>query len=184
MRLGVIILAGGRSSRMGVDKASQLWNGRRAVDRLIEVARALDAQAIVTSGAKNFGAPFVPDETEDGGPVAGLVAGAAALVAMGCDRGLALAVDAPTLRAEDLAPLLAAPPPGAAFRDLHLPLAWRLSATPAEAGAGWAVGRFIAAMGLARPPSPPGAEPRLRGANTPQEFEALVQALSAAEPER
>ncbi|HEY0651236.1 NTP transferase domain-containing protein, partial [Phenylobacterium sp.] len=50
MALGVVILTGGASSRMGADKAALLWGGRRAVDRLADLARELGAAAVLTSG--------------------------------------------------------------------------------------------------------------------------------------
>lgn len=179
MRLGVVILAGGRSARMGVDKAEQLWSGRRAIDRLIDLARGLGAGPVVSSGSRDYGVPFIADDDCDGGPVAGLVKAGAALAEAGCTRGLALAVDAPTIGLSDLQPLLAAAWPGAAYVGLNLPLTWDLSATPADAGPGWSVRRFIAEARLAALPCPVGAEARLRGANTPAEREALLTALTA-----
>jgi molybdopterin-guanine dinucleotide biosynthesis protein A len=178
MRLGFLILAGGRSSRMGTDKAGQLWAGRRAVDRLAELSRAIGAEALMTAGPRDYGWPFAADEGDDGGPVAGLAAGGAALGRLGCTRILAVAVDAPTITPADLGPLIAAPSPGGAYADLNLPLAWDLSATPAGAGGGWSVRRFIDAAGLARLACPADAEPRLRGANTPAERAALLAGLS------
>jgi len=179
MTLGVVILTGGGSSRMGRDKAELAWDGRRAVDRLADLARELGAAAIVTAGPRDYGLPVAVEDPPGGGPVAGIVAGAAALKAAGCDRGLVLAVDAPTVTAADLAPLLAAPGPGAAYDGLNLPLAFSLARLPAEAGHGWAMGRLIDAAGLARLACPADAAGRLRGANTPQEHEALLKALAA-----
>jgi molybdopterin-guanine dinucleotide biosynthesis protein A len=177
MSFSAVILTGGASSRMGADKATLDWNGLSAVDRLARVARALGAATVMTVGARAFDLPFV--EEAGGGPVAGLAAGAARLDAGG--RMLALAVDAPTVTPQDLAPLLAAATPGACYEDLHLPLAIDLAALPAEVGAGWSIYRLIEAVGLARLPCPPGAASRLRGANTPAERELLLAALIAAE---
>ena len=39
--LGAMILTGGASSRMGVDKATQLWEGIAAVERVAALARAV-----------------------------------------------------------------------------------------------------------------------------------------------
>ncbi len=181
MRLGVLILVGGQSSRMGSDKASLVWGGRRAVDRLAGLGHDLGAIATFTAGAQDYGLPFVADPASGGGPVVGLAAGGAALLRAGCDRALALAVDAPTLAAADLEPLIKAPSPGAAFVGLNLPLAWDLALTPTSAGAGWAVRRFIDAMDLPRLLCPPAAEQRLRGANTPDERQALLAELAARE---
>lgn len=179
MALGVVILTGGASSRMGVDKAAQDWAGRRAVDRLAELAESLCAHAVVTAGARDYGLARAVEDPPGGGPVAGLTAGAAALRAAGCARALVLAADAPTLTREDLAPLLAAAAPGAAYEGLHLPLVVDLTALPADAGHGWPMGRLVERAGVARPPAPALAADRLRGANTPAEREALLRRLVA-----
>lgn len=181
MALGVIILTGGASSRMGIDKAAADWNGRRAVDRLAGLAKALGAVACVTAGPLSYGLPFAAEHPPGGGPVAGLVAAAALLRARGCIRVLLLAVDAPTVTAADLAALLAAESPGACFDGLRLPLVMDLAQLPSDSGRGWSMGRLAEAAGLALLPCPAGAEHRLRGANTPSEREALLHALIAAE---
>jgi molybdopterin-guanine dinucleotide biosynthesis protein A len=181
MTLGAIILTGGASSRMGRDKAELAWDGRRAVDRLADLARGLGAAAIVTAGPRDYGLPVAMDDPPGGGPVAGIVAGAAALRAAGCTRGLVLAVDAPTASAADLAPLLAAPAPGATYDGLNLPLVLDLGRLPPDAGSGWAMGRLIDATGLARLACPPDAAARLRGANTPEERETLLRRLAAGD---
>jgi molybdenum cofactor guanylyltransferase len=167
MTLGAMILTGGRSSRMGEDKAVLDWNGQRAIDRVAALARAVGAAPVVSVGPRGYGLPQVAD-TQDG-PAGAVLAGAAALRAAGCTRLLVLAVDAPTLTAADLAPLLGAPEPGAAYDDLHLPVALDLAALPAEPGANLALKHLLALAGVARLPVPPGAHARLRGANTPEE---------------
>lgn len=166
---------------MGADKAALLWNGRRAVDRVAGIARALGAEPVLTVGAGDYGLERVDDVAVGGGPVSGIVSGAAAAAAAGCDRILVLAVDAATVRAEDLGPLVAAVPPGASYADLHLPLAMDLAAMPPDAGAGWPVGRLLDRAGLGRIACPAGSLERLRGANTPEERERLLAALFEAE---
>jgi molybdopterin-guanine dinucleotide biosynthesis protein A len=182
MVLGAIILTGGASSRMGADKATLVWDGRRAVDLLADLSRALGAKVTVTAGAATYGLAAAREDPPGGGPVAGIVAGAAALRAQGCDRAVVLAVDAPTLGVDDLAPLFAADEPGAAFEGLHLPLVMDLSALPPEAGQGWAVGRLVEAAGLARIACAPGARARLRGANTPEERARLIADAAGGRP--
>ncbi|MBX3484033.1 NTP transferase domain-containing protein [Phenylobacterium sp.] len=172
MTLGAAILTGGASSRMGADKAALDWAGARAVDRAAALARAVGASVVVTVGGPDYGLPSVADE--GGGPAAGVVAAGLALAARGCDRVLILAVDAPTIRPGDLAPLLAAPGVGAAYEGLHMPLVVDPAALPARAPGG-ALGRMLEAIGPARLPCPPDAALRLRGANTPAEREALLR---------
>ncbi|HET6970571.1 MAG TPA: NTP transferase domain-containing protein [Phenylobacterium sp.] len=181
VKLGAAILVGGASSRMGADKAQLDWGGRRAVDWLADLAAEAGADPIVTVGGGDYGLLQVADSEPAGGPVAGLVAAIAALRSAGCQRMLALAVDAPTARRADLEPLLTAPPPGAAFEGLHLPLVLDLAAAPDGAGGGWPIARFVERAGLARLPCAPEAHERLRGANTPQERARLLAAAHLAE---
>lgn len=177
MELGAIILVGGLSTRMGTDKATLVWNGRGAVDRLSETARQLGARRVLTAGQGDYGLPRVEDPIRHGGPVAGIMAGAAALQSAGVDRLLVLAVDAATILPCDVAVLVESASPGACYEQLNLPLAIDLRAAPPEAGAGWSIRRFASAAGLQRLPCAPAARDRLRGANTPAEREALLAAL-------
>ncbi|MGA0600276.1 molybdenum cofactor guanylyltransferase [Caulobacter sp. KR2-114] len=174
--LGAIILAGGGSSRMGADKALQDWGGRRAVDRVADLARALGAAPVIVSGG-DYGLPFVPDPAPQAGPVAGVLAAALALREAGATRALVLAVDAPTLRPADVAPLLAAPAPGAAYDGFHLPVAVDLAALDAGMAGDAPLHRLLAAAGVVRLPCPADLQPRVRGANTPQERAALLDDL-------
>ncbi|WP_293676828.1 NTP transferase domain-containing protein [uncultured Phenylobacterium sp.] len=177
--LGAMILSGGAATRMGADKARLDWAGVRAIDRVAAVATACAAQWTLSVGPDDYGLPFVVDERQ--GPAGGVLAGAAALSARGCTRALVLAVDAPTLSAADLAPLLAAPAPGAAYEGLHVPLVLDLAALPSGAERGMSLNRLVGLAGLARLPVPFGAAARLRGANTPDERAALLAALQNAQ---
>ena len=181
MRLGAMILSGGASSRMGADKGALDWLGRRAVDRVADVAQALGAQVVITVGAHDYGLDWIADQPPLGGPVGGVLAGATALNAVGCERILVLAVDAPTLQADDLAPLLAANAPAAAYEGLHLPCVLRLDALAPDAEAGWPLARLLERAGAVRLTCPPQAAARLRGANTPAERDALLAELAARE---
>jgi molybdopterin-guanine dinucleotide biosynthesis protein A len=178
-RLGAIILTGGASSRMGEDKGAQDWRGRRAVDRVAALARAAGAEATVTVGAVDYGLPMVADVPPLGGPVGGILFGVAALSKADCDQILVLAVDSPTIRLEDIQPLLASD--GAAFEGFHLPLVMFLSDVPTGAKSDWPISRFIERAGLLRPGCPAETQSRLRGANTPGEREALLVELEAHE---
>lgn len=179
VRLGAIILSGGASSRMGADKAAMDWLGMRAIDRVAEVAKAVGAETFLSVGPGDYGLARVVDEPPLGGPVGAVKAGAQALSQAGCARMLVLAVDAPTLTTQDLAPLLAADGPGAAYEGLHLPMVVEIAALPEDAQPGWPMGRLVERAGVQRLPVPPGAGERLRGANTPQERTALLAELAA-----
>lgn len=173
LTLGAIILTGGASRRMGTDKAAQLWDGRRAVDRVADLARVLGATVVVSAGDGEFGLPRAPDPAPLSGPVAGVLAGIA-LVRGQVGRVLVLAVDAPTLQPEDLAPLLAAGGVGAAFEGQPLPMVLDISAVPADAQADWPLRRFVERAGLIQVALDLALLPRLRGANTPEERARLA----------
>lgn len=168
-----VVLTGGGSTRMGVDKALLDWGGRRAVDRVAQLAREVGADPVVTSGALDFGIPWIPDPEPGSGPVAGVLAARDRLAGQG-GRMLVLAVDAPTLSAADLAPLLEAGGPGAAYEGLPLPMVVEVAAIPDDAAADWPLKRLVERAGLARPMPTADAVRRIRGANTPEERNALL----------
>lgn len=181
MKLGAIILCGGGSVRMGADKAGLDWRGLRAVDRVARLARDVGAGEVLTVGAQDYGLPHVVEDPPFGGPVAGVLTGAAALAGAGFDRVLVLAVDAPSLRPADIACLLEQGRGGAAFEGQHLPLVTAISILPRNVPAGWPMARLLERAGLTRLACAPEASARVRGANTPDERAALLAELSAYE---
>jgi molybdopterin-guanine dinucleotide biosynthesis protein A len=172
-RLATVILCGGSSSRMGTDKARLDWGGTPAVDRLVALSQKLGIRFVLTSGA-DHGLLAVLDANPGEGPCGGILAAALRLRADGHDRALILAVDAPTLLASDIQPLLAAGPPGAAYEGLPLPMVIDLGAIPAATEAGWPLKRLVQDAGLVVLPCSEQAKPRLRGANTPEERSRLL----------
>lgn len=99
--LDVIILAGGRGTRMeGRDKAAVTVNGERLIDLLLDEVSMADGlmQVIVVTSRGLDVRPGVKTTAEDppfGGPVAAVAAGATALRAEASARTAVLAVDAP-----------------------------------------------------------------------------------------
>ncbi len=173
-KLGVAILVGGASRRMGSDKALLQWGGKRAVDRCAALGAALGAEHVLTAGG-DYGLDFVLDPSPQAGPVAGVLAAADWMEKRGLSHILVLAVDAPTLTATDLAPLLAQPS-GAYFDSFPLPFFASIAALDQTAPADWPMRRLIERAGLAALPVRPGLAGHLQGANTPDERLALVQA--------
>ena len=111
-------MAGGRSTRMGRDKARlldregrELWRGR------LELLRQLGAGEILISCREDqdylaeSGVRLVFDQWEDAGPLGGMVS---CLEAMHAERLLVLAVDLPGMTREGLETLIAAAGPGGA----------------------------------------------------------------------
>ncbi len=73
-----IILAGGKSSRMGEDKGLMLFKGKPMIQLILdEVNQIADQILIVTSNPDylSFGYPLIPDLVENKGPLAGIVSG-------------------------------------------------------------------------------------------------------------
>jgi len=174
--LAAIVLAGGRSSRMGRDKATLVWAGELAVRRVARLARAAGAAQVMVAGG-DHGLPFIPDPVAHAGPVGGLLAAAAAMP--DAARLLVLAVDAPTLSPLDLAPLLAAPAAGAVYRGQPLPMLIARHALPAALDPGTPLRRLAEIAGLAELSPEAAALARLRGANTPAEWAALRGPIAA-----
>ena len=179
--LGALILTGGGSSRMGRDKAALDWRGVSAVDRVAALARVVGAETVLTVGRAVLGLPNIADDRPLAGPVGGVLAGARALKAAGSGRALVLAVDAPTLRPHDLHPLLAEHGAGAAYKGFHPPMLLRLDAIPAEVDDGWPLARLLERAGVCWLFCPPEAAARVRGANTPEERQALLRDLESYE---
>jgi len=92
--VAVFILAGGKSTRMGADKAFVVLEGRTLLARALEVARAVTTDMRIVGDAGKFAAfaPVVEDVFRGCGPLGGIHA---ALRASAAELNLMLAVDLP-----------------------------------------------------------------------------------------
>ncbi|MGB2602392.1 MAG: molybdenum cofactor guanylyltransferase [Candidatus Sulfotelmatobacter sp.] len=99
------ILAGGKSTRMGADKAFVEWNGSTLLDRALKVARTVIPGASIVGSREKFAefAPVVEDVFPDCGPLGGIHA---ALLASQTELNLILAIDMPFVSATFLDYLL------------------------------------------------------------------------------
>jgi molybdenum cofactor guanylyltransferase len=101
--IGGVILAGGRSRRMGADKATLDWNGRPLVEHVAAVVRgAVDGPVIVVAAAGQAlppGLETVRDAQGGVGPLMGLLTGLEALAGQ-VEVAYVCAVDLPFLTAE------------------------------------------------------------------------------------
>jgi molybdopterin-guanine dinucleotide biosynthesis protein A len=176
-RLGGLVLAGGASRRMGEDKALVDWGGRRAIDRVFDLAASVCGDRVLVSG-RDYGLPFVADPYPLAGPTAGILAGAAVLRAKGCAAVLVLAVDTPTLTGADLAPLLEGEGPGFFYEGLPIPMVARLDALPFDAPGDWPLRRLVEAAGLVPLHCSPEVQLRARGANSGAERAILLAQMA------
>jgi molybdopterin-guanine dinucleotide biosynthesis protein A len=106
--LCAVLLAGGKSRRMGTDKALLRVDGRPLIERLISECRRLTDEIRISAAAAgdyaSVGVPVIPDIHAEHGPLAGLHAG---LLATARSFVLLLACDLPGARAEWLRRMLA-----------------------------------------------------------------------------
>jgi molybdopterin-guanine dinucleotide biosynthesis protein A len=102
-----IVLAGGRSRRMGVDKASVRIGGRRLLDRVLSVVTGLFDDVVVVGRAEWTDAPgavrFAEDDFPGRGPLGGLYTG---LGLVAHERALVMGCDMPFITAEALRELV------------------------------------------------------------------------------
>lgn len=104
-RLSGIVLAGGKSSRMGESKAGLVLGGKTLLQRQADKLRALGVEDVMLSGAGCPALPgvrVIPDELPGNGPLGGLHA---CLRAAREDACLVVSVDAPLVPAAALAHL-------------------------------------------------------------------------------
>jgi molybdopterin-guanine dinucleotide biosynthesis protein A len=109
MNFSAVILAGGRSQRMGRDKAWLTLHGKPLIERQIALVRELGATEIFISGrtGMDYGpleCAVLEDRFKDAGPLAGIES---ALSKISTPLLLVLAVDMPRMQLPPLQTLLA-----------------------------------------------------------------------------
>jgi molybdenum cofactor guanylyltransferase len=171
--VGGVVLAGGRSSRMGRPKALLDWHGEPLVVHVARAVATATGGRVVVVAAPGHDLPpgldVVRDPVEGRGPLQGLAAG---LAAVGTERAFVCATDQPHAHAV-LPALLAAgdadvvayagQPLGAIYRtSLAAVAAARLSHDASLRG-------LLAAVDTIELPDPP---PALRSLDTPEDYAA------------
>lgn len=132
MSLLGVVLAGGRSSRMGQDKAMLIWQGETLLERQSQLLKKAGCDAVLIAGRQAHGWPSLPDDKPFRGPVAALahiltnIEGMFALIP---GRMVLVPVDMPLLMADHLTALLQHAAPLIAYEGNPFPCA--MSVTPA-----------------------------------------------------
>ena len=208
VRAGAVVLAGGRSSRMGRPKALLEWEGRTAVEHAVAVARAGvggGPVCVVRAPGQELPLPdalVVDDPVAFPGPLAALTQGLEAVDGR-CEAAFATGVDTPLLVPELVRVVVAALREGddavvpvIGGRDQPLLAVYRVSLVPRlrqllSSGLrglkdlpGAAAVRTLSADELLADAALAAADPELRSAlnaNTPDEWAAL-RALCAVDP--
>jgi len=117
-----VLLAGGRSSRMGTDKAALPWGDGTLLTHMHALLRAAGADEVIVSGDRpEVGG--VPDATPDTGPMGALAQLAPRL---GDGAWIVVPVDMPLLSVDLLQALLVAGAPCACVDGHALPMALRM----------------------------------------------------------
>jgi molybdenum cofactor guanylyltransferase len=103
------VVAGGRSERMGRDKALLAWAGTTLLEHALLRLRAVCVDVRILAGRElryeGYGATVHTDVVRDAGPLGGVHAG---LLNLGASRGLFLGVDTPLVPPALLGALLSA----------------------------------------------------------------------------
>lgn len=171
-----VLLAGGRSSRMGTDKAMLPWGAGTLIAHMHALLLTAGARQVVVSGHRpEFDG--VPDAQPGTGPM-----GALAQLAPQLQEGqwLVVPIDMPLLTVELVHALLSVDAACACVEDHPLPMALRLDAgvraVLADIGAREGRVRSLRALHerlrATYVPAPPWRE-ALRNGNTPEEWDAL-----------
>jgi molybdopterin-guanine dinucleotide biosynthesis protein A len=174
-----VVLAGGRSSRMGRDKAALLWHGKPLLRHMMDLLRDAGAARVAVSGDYPE-AGGIPDVERDLGPLGGIASVAAALP----DGPLLIVpVDMPAIGAPLLAQLAGIGERSACFHDHMLPMRLQLDARLRD----WLPGalrlppgrRSLRALHAAQDgvflPLPDDAAARLGNLNTPEQWQEAVR---------
>ena len=77
MKFTVIILAGGKSSRMGQDKGLVLYRGKRMVEHVIAACQELASDILISTNNPEYsflGYKLIPDNYKNRGPIGGMQA--------------------------------------------------------------------------------------------------------------
>ena len=107
MKMTAIILAGGKSSRMGEDKGLMLFNGKPMIQYIIDTVCVITDQIIIVSNNKEyekFKLPVYEDLIKNQGPLAGIYTG---LNYTKTDKNIVLSCDVPFVSAEVVKELMA-----------------------------------------------------------------------------
>ena len=176
--LAAVIMVGGKSSRMGQDKASLPYKGKRLVDVVTEVVREAGIENIYVSGTID-GYTSLPDLLLERGPMGGICSSAVRLHKCYA-RVLFIPVDMPHLCAE-LLRLLLAEQEACHFENHPLPCQLRLerktmrqldaAAQTLARKQKLSVKSFLADLGATAIPLPKHLQKALTNMNTPEEWQ-------------
>ncbi len=106
-QITAIVLAGGKSSRMGVDKGTMLLNGKTMIEHVLEAVKPIANNIILIANDNKyntFGYPVFKDVYVDCGPIAGIYTG---LMNSTTEKNVVLSCDIPFLNTKLVEKLIA-----------------------------------------------------------------------------
>lgn len=99
--VAVVVLAGGEGTRIGGSKPLRMLHGGRLIDRALRQARSWSDIVAVSvrepAQVQPIDAPFITDEPDVGGPLAGLISALRFGAERGCEFVLTIPADMPFL---------------------------------------------------------------------------------------
>ena len=116
-KVGAIIIAGGKSSRMGSDKGLMLLNGKPLIGYIISALIPISSEILISTNNpayEQFGFPLIPDEHSSIGPIGGLQA---AIKHSTSNQNLVVSCDTPFIASEILNKIATAGFDNCAFLD-------------------------------------------------------------------
>lgn len=177
--IAAVILVGGKSSRMGQDKATLPYKGKRLVDVVAEVVRQAGITSIYVSGEME-GYDSLPDLLAERGPMGGICSSAVRLC-LNHSHALFVPVDMPHIHAELLRSLMTEEQKACHFEGHPLPCIIPLdkkTMRQVDAAAQTlarkqklSVKSFLATLGAKSIAVPPQLERALANTNTPGEWQ-------------
>lgn len=177
-----VILVGGKSSRMGRDKATLPYKGRRLVDAVAEVVRQAGITRIYVSGElEDYDS--LPDLLAGRGPVGGICSSAARLY-QHHTHAFFIPVDMPHINVGLLQALMTVDHQARYFEGHPLPCVISLdhkTMRRMDAAAhmlareqNLSVASFLTALEAISVPVPPHLEKALTNTNTPEEWKEII----------
>ena len=188
MRTVGVVLAGGRSSRMGTDKSQLLVNGRPMVVHMASLLKNVGMDEVVISCKKPVreavreavrdveGFISIADKTPFQGPAQGMLTVATDASLQNAERLLFVPVDMPLLTEEILQTLLAEQQ-SCYFTDCFLPCVLYKKNLQDVAEETTSVKHLLEQAGAVALAKPAGYENQFLNTNTPEAFEDAVKIL-------
>lgn len=167
-KIAGVVLAGGRSSRMGQDKALLPFQGRPMIDHMVDLLHEAGCEDVFISGQRK-GYPCISDSAPYQGPAVAMRHVLQELV--GYQGVLFVPVDMPLLTAGFLQQLLIQKK-GAYFDGWPLPACIM---NPCPSSKEISVQGFLADIGLPSIPCPENADRNFMNLNTPDEWKKAVE---------